>query len=57
MTDQLQRETTPLVGRRNELDTVKRLLEASLLVTLTGIGGAGKTRLARPVASEKAVPT
>jgi len=52
MTDQLLRETTPLVGRRNELDAVKRLLEASRLVTLTGIGGAGKTRLARRVTSD-----
>jgi predicted ATPase/DNA-binding CsgD family transcriptional regulator len=52
MTDQLLRETTPLVGRRNELDSVKRLLESSHLVTLTGIGGAGKTRLARRVTSD-----
>jgi len=52
MTDQLLRETTPLVGRRNELDAVKRLLESSRLVTLTGIGGAGKTRLARRVTSD-----
>jgi predicted ATPase/DNA-binding CsgD family transcriptional regulator len=52
MTDQLLRETTPLVGRRNELDAVKRLLETSRLVTLTGIGGAGKTRLARRVTSD-----
>jgi len=52
MTDRLLRETTPLVGRRNELDAVKRLLESSRLVTLTGIGGAGKTRLARRVTSD-----
>jgi len=52
MTHQLLREPTPLVGRRNELDAVKRLLEASRLVTLTGIGGAGKTRLARRVTSD-----
>jgi len=52
MTDQLLREPTPLVGRRNELDAVKRLLESSRLVTLTGIGGAGKTRLARRVTAD-----
>ena len=37
---------TPLVGRDAELDTVTRALAASRLLTLTGPGGAGKTRLA-----------
>ncbi|MFI5623317.1 ATP-binding protein [Nocardioides sp. NPDC051685] len=45
-------ETNPLVGRRRELDTIKRLLEGHRLVTLTGVGGAGKTRLARRVTSD-----
>ncbi len=40
-------DVTPLVGRRRELETIKRLLEGHRLVTLTGVGGAGKTRLAR----------
>ena len=39
-------ELTGFVGRRRELGEVKRLLGASRLVTLTGVGGIGKTRLA-----------
>ncbi|GAA3677499.1 LuxR family transcriptional regulator [Lentzea roselyniae] len=37
---------TGFVGRRTELGAVRRALHASRLVTLTGSGGAGKTRLA-----------
>jgi predicted ATPase/DNA-binding NarL/FixJ family response regulator len=42
----LPAELTSFVGRRRELAEVKRLLAGSRLVTLTGIGGVGKTRLA-----------
>ncbi|HUA42579.1 MAG TPA: LuxR C-terminal-related transcriptional regulator [Streptosporangiaceae bacterium] len=42
----LPAELTSFVGRRGELAEVKRLLTGSRLVTLTGIGGVGKTRLA-----------
>jgi non-specific serine/threonine protein kinase len=34
------------VGRHSELDDVKKLLTSSRLVTITGVGGVGKTRLA-----------
>lgn len=44
-------ELTSFVGRRKELTDTKRLLSASRLVTLTGIGGVGKTRLALQVAT------
>ena len=44
-------ELTSFVGRRTELAEVKNLLAVSRLVTLTGIGGVGKTRLALRVAS------
>ena len=39
-------ELTSFVGRRDEVAKVKRLLAGSHLVTLTGVGGVGKTRLA-----------
>jgi predicted ATPase/DNA-binding CsgD family transcriptional regulator len=45
-------ELTSLVGRRNEVTEVKRLVLASRLVTLVGAGGVGKTRLALRVAED-----
>ncbi|AGB26736.1 putative ATPase (plasmid) [Mycobacterium sp. JS623] len=43
---------TSFVGRRAELLEVERLLSTSRLVTLTGVGGVGKTRLAVRAAAE-----
>jgi non-specific serine/threonine protein kinase len=40
------------IGRRQEILEVKQLLSAHRLVTLTGPGGSGKTRLALEVANE-----
>jgi predicted ATPase/DNA-binding SARP family transcriptional activator len=37
---------TSLVGREDDLRTTRKLVAASRLVTLTGVGGVGKTRLA-----------
>jgi predicted ATPase len=45
-------DPTSFVGRRDELSGVRSLLSASRLVTLTGAGGVGKTRLARQAAAE-----
>src|SRR4030067_1115658 len=39
-------QLTSFVGRGGEIADVKRLLFSSHLVTLTGAGGSGKTRLA-----------
>src|SRR6187551_4058444 len=39
-------QLTSFVGRKAEIEEVRRLLADSRLVTLTGAGGAGKTRLA-----------
>src|SRR5215472_15517555 len=44
-------ELTSFVGRRDEVAEVKRLLSGCRLVTLTGVGGVGKTRLALRVAA------
>ncbi len=45
---------TSFVGRQHELTEVRRLLDAGRLVTLTGAGGSGKTRLALEVARSRA---
>lgn len=43
---------TSFIGREAEKAEIKRLLAATRLLTITGAGGAGKTRLALQVASE-----
>ena len=48
----LPSELTSFVGRQQEMGDVKGLLSESRLVTLTGVGGAGKTRLALRVAAD-----
>jgi predicted ATPase len=45
-------ELSSFVGREKELAEVKRLLEDTRLLTLTGSGGCSKTRLALAVAGE-----
>ena len=47
----LRRETSKLVGRTAEIREVAVRLADHRLVTLTGVGGVGKTRLALEVAS------
>lgn len=58
--DELQRrrlhnlpvELTTFVGRDRELDDVTQLLATNRMVTVTGVGGAGKTRLALRTVTE-----
>ncbi|MDG3012937.1 hypothetical protein G4X40_22645, partial [Rhodococcus sp. D2-41] len=52
MLGNLPAELTLFVGRRREASEVRGLLSGSRLVTLTGIGGVGKTRLSVHVAQE-----
>ena len=42
---------TPFIGRHDDIDTVVELVTAARLVTVTGAGGVGKTRLALSVAA------
>lgn len=44
-------ELTPLVGREDDLASLTGLLQESRLVTVVGVGGVGKTRLARAAGS------
>ena len=55
-TGRLPVRLTPLVGRETELGEVTRALAECRLLTLTGPGGAGKTRLALAVADRLAAP-
>ena len=45
-------QRTELIGRKAEVEEVGSLLERHRLVSLLGIGGTGKTRLALAVAAE-----
>jgi len=49
---QIPVEVTTFVGRRAERQRLRELMSRSRLVTLTGFGGIGKTRLALRVASD-----
>ncbi|MEV6860562.1 BTAD domain-containing putative transcriptional regulator [Streptosporangium subroseum] len=49
----LPAQLTPLIGRADELTRLKELLAGGRLVTLTGPGGIGKTRLAMEVAGDR----
>ena len=50
----LPRERTSFVGREREMAEIAGLLEHSRLLTLTGPGGVGKTRLTVQIAAERA---
>jgi predicted ATPase len=48
----LPAEWSSFVGRRRELSELRRLLSSARLVTLTGFGGVGKSRLALRLAAD-----
>ncbi|WP_375482809.1 LuxR C-terminal-related transcriptional regulator [uncultured Mycobacterium sp.] len=50
----LPSQFTSFVGRRQQMTELRKVLEQSRLVTLTGAGGVGKTRLAVEAASQLA---
>jgi predicted ATPase/class 3 adenylate cyclase len=50
----LRTAPTSFIGRESELDAVHAAVKAHRLVTLTGVGGVGKTRLALEVAARLA---
>ena len=50
----LPKPLTSFIGRERELAQAKRLLQGNCLVTLTGPGGSGKTRLGIALAAEVA---
>ena len=47
----LRRAATSFIGRESEVAEIQAALSAHRLVTLTGVGGVGKTRLATEVAA------
>jgi predicted ATPase/class 3 adenylate cyclase len=50
----LRPATTSLIGRELEVDEIQAAVKSHRLVTLTGVGGVGKTRLALEVAARLA---
>ncbi|MFZ2012997.1 MAG: LuxR C-terminal-related transcriptional regulator [Nocardioides sp.] len=50
----LPRSATALIGRERELSSVAARLRTHQVVTLSGVGGVGKTRLALAVAAQSA---
>jgi predicted ATPase/class 3 adenylate cyclase/DNA-binding XRE family transcriptional regulator len=46
MPNNLPIQLTSFIGREREIDEIRQLLNSARLVTLTGAGGTGKTRLA-----------
>src|SRR3984893_13082354 len=50
----LRPATTSLIGRESEVPEIEAAVRSHRLVTLTGVGGVGKTRLALEVAARRA---
>jgi len=50
----LPAQLTSFIGRQKEIAEVRQVLAANRLITLTGVGGTGKTRLAAQVMNQMA---
>lgn len=50
--DNLPKRLTPLIGRESALAAIESLVQTAALVTITGSGGIGKTRIALQAASD-----
>ena len=50
----LPRELTSFIGRQEQIDEVSQVLRTAGLMTLVGVGGVGKTRLALRAAAVQA---
>ncbi len=53
MPNNLPLQLTSFVGREKEIADIKSLLNSARLITLTGSGGTGKTRLSQEVGAEE----
>ena len=51
MPHNLPNQVSSFVGRERQLDELRQLLSRARMVTLTGAGGVGKTRLALQLAA------
>ena len=51
----LPEQLTSFIGREKEIDEIKNLLHSARLVTLTGSGGTGKTRLSQEVGAQELI--
>jgi predicted ATPase len=49
----LPEQLTSFIGRKKEIDEIKTLLHSARLVTLTGSGGTGKTRLSQEIGAQE----
>ena len=52
ITRQVAKPDAPMVGRQDDREEVMRLLRANSMVTITGPGGVGKTRLGLDIAAD-----
>jgi len=52
-THSLPLQRSAFIGRDGEIAEIRKMLESNRIVTLTGVGGCGKTRLAQQIGAEE----